>query len=123
MVHGFCNAHVFRLFDFRQFDPCRAYSSQDLRCLVNSVLITLATIVTRCLMKSCIWHRTSYTDPEAAWLAATSHFMIDDVVDSKEGTHMQLDAGSFVLEMGGERFFQDLGSEDYSAPGYFGAER
>lgn len=53
--------------------------------------------------------------PEAAWLAI------------KGGTgavsHGHLDAGSFVYEAGGVRWFVDLGSDDYNLPGYFGDRR
>lgn len=33
--------------------------------------------------------------------------------------HGQLDIGTFILEYNGTRFFTDLGSDNYSAPGYF----
>jgi hypothetical protein len=37
--------------------------------------------------------------------------------------HGHLDLGSFVLDMLGERWFVDLGSDDYNLPGYFGSHR
>lgn len=37
--------------------------------------------------------------------------------------HSHLDLGSFVLEIGGERWAIDLGSDDYSLPGYFDAKQ
>jgi len=37
--------------------------------------------------------------------------------------HSHLDLGSFVLDMLGERWFGDLGSDDYNLPGYFGSHR
>ncbi len=52
---------------------------------------------------------------DAAWLAI------------KGGTgavnHGHLDAGSFVYEAGGRRWFHDLGSDNYNMPGYFGKQR
>lgn len=54
-------------------------------------------------------------DPSAAWLAV------------KGGTgavsHGHLDAGSFVYEAEGVRWFLDLGRDDYNLPGYFGDRR
>ena len=37
--------------------------------------------------------------------------------------HSHLDLGSFVLDADGVRWAQDLGSDDYDLPGYFGAKR
>jgi hypothetical protein len=37
--------------------------------------------------------------------------------------HSHLDQGSFVLESGGQRFADDLGSDSYELPGYFGGGR
>lgn len=36
--------------------------------------------------------------------------------------HYHIDSGSYILEMGGERFVSDLGSDDYSLPDYIGGE-
>ncbi len=38
-------------------------------------------------------------------------------------SHGHLDAGSFVYEAGGVRWFCDLGSDNYNMPGYFGKQR
>lgn len=37
--------------------------------------------------------------------------------------HAHLDLGSFVLDHGGERFADELGSDSYTLPGYFGTKR
>ncbi|MEG2584335.1 MAG: discoidin domain-containing protein, partial [Oscillospiraceae bacterium] len=37
--------------------------------------------------------------------------------------HSHMDAGTFVLDAYGERWAEDLGSDDYNLPGYFGPER
>ncbi|BCX47927.1 heparinase II/III family protein [Haloferula helveola] len=38
-------------------------------------------------------------------------------------SHGHLDAGAFVYDAGGVRWFDDLGSDDYNMPGYFGDKR
>lgn len=38
---------------------------------------------------------------------------------SNAANHAHHDLGTFVLEAGGQRFVEDLGREDYAAPGYF----
>ncbi len=39
--------------------------------------------------------------------------------DSQSNGHADADVGTFVLDALGERWFEDLGSDDYSLPGYF----
>ncbi len=58
--------------------------------------------------------RTSW-DRDAAWLAIKG--------GTGAASHGHLDAGSFVYEAGGVRWFVDLGKEDYNLPGYFGKQR
>ena len=53
--------------------------------------------------------------PDAAWLAIKG--------GTGAASHGHLDAGSFVYEAGGRRWFHDLGSDDYNMPGYFGRQR
>jgi hypothetical protein len=59
------------------------------------------------------------TDTSAAYLAIKSGTTPDDPRLAGRSTHAQLDAGSFIMEMGGQRWFIDLGLEDYNANGYF----
>jgi len=58
--------------------------------------------------------RTS-AQPDAAWLAIKG--------GTGAASHGHLDAGSFVYDAGGVRWFHDLGSDDYNMPGYFGKQR
>lgn len=58
--------------------------------------------------------RTTW-DVNAAWLAIKG--------GTGAASHGHLDAGSFVYEAGGVRWFVDLGKEDYNLPGYFGKQR
>jgi hypothetical protein len=58
--------------------------------------------------------RTSW-DGDASWLAIKG--------GTGAASHGHLDAGSFVYEAGGVRWFIDLGKEDYNLPGYFGKQR
>lgn len=52
---------------------------------------------------------------DAAWLAIKG--------GTGAASHGHLDAGSFVYEAGGVRWFHDIGADDYNMPGYFGAKR
>ncbi len=52
---------------------------------------------------------------DAAWLAIKG--------GTGAASHGHLDAGSFIYEAAGVRWFHDLGSDDYNMPGYFGAKR
>lgn len=54
-------------------------------------------------------------DPEAAWLAIKG--------GTAAASHGHMDAGSFVYDSQGIRWFHDLGSDDYNMPGYFGRQR
>ncbi|MEK7949928.1 heparinase II/III domain-containing protein [Luteolibacter soli] len=54
-------------------------------------------------------------DADASWLAIKG--------GTGAASHGHLDAGSFVYEAGGVRWFHDLGSDDYNMPGYFGKQR
>lgn len=58
--------------------------------------------------------RTS-SRPDAAWLAIKG--------GTGAASHGHLDAGSFVYDAAGVRWFHDLGSDDYNMPGYFGKQR
>lgn len=42
---------------------------------------------------------------------------------SNKVNHSHLDLGTFVLEHGGQRFAEELGPDEYTLPGYFGANR
>lgn len=59
--------------------------------------------------------RTSWTDPNAFYIA----FKGGDA----SASHGHLDLGSFIMDAYGERWAIDLGSEDYSVPGYFAKQR
>lgn len=59
--------------------------------------------------------RTSWTDPDALWVGAKG--------GDNHANHSHLDLGSFVFEAGGVRWAEDLGSDYYNLPGYFGKER
>jgi hypothetical protein len=59
------------------------------------------------------------TDTTAAYVGIVSGFNPANPATSKRSTHSQLDIGSFIMEMGGVRWFIDLGMEDYNAAGYF----
>ena len=52
---------------------------------------------------------------DAAWLAIKG--------GTGAASHGHMDAGSFVYEAGGVRWFHDLGGDEYNMPGYFGAKR
>jgi len=52
---------------------------------------------------------------DAAWLAIKG--------GTGAASHGHLDAGSFVYEAKGIRWFHDLGKDDYNMPGYFGNQR
>ncbi len=64
--------------------------------------------------QSFVFLRNSWT-PDAAWLAIKG--------GTGAASHGHLDAGVFVYEAGGQRWFHDLGSDDYNMPGYFGKQR
>ncbi len=64
--------------------------------------------------QSFAFFRSAWT-PDAAWLAIKG--------GTGAASHGHLDAGSFVYEAGGIRWFHDMGKENYNLPGYFGKQR
>ena len=64
--------------------------------------------------QSFAFFRTAWT-PQAAWLAIKG--------GTGAASHGHLDAGAFVYEAKGVRWFHDLGKDDYNMPGYFGNQR
>ena len=58
--------------------------------------------------------RTAWT-PDAAWLAIKG--------GTGAASHGHLDAGVFVYEAAGIRWFHDMGKDNYNMPGYFGKQR
>ena len=58
--------------------------------------------------------RTAWTS-DAAWLAIKG--------GTGAASHGHLDAGVFVYEAAGIRWFHDMGKDDYNMPGYFGKQR
>jgi len=59
--------------------------------------------------------RSAWGDRNALWVAFKA--------GSNAVNHSNLDLGTLVLEALGERWFVDLGADDYNLPGYFGAQR
>ncbi len=57
--------------------------------------------------------RSAWNDRNALWVAFKA--------GSNAVNHSHLDLGTFVLEALGQRWFVDLGADDYNLPGYFGA--
>ncbi len=55
--------------------------------------------------------RSSWSDPDALFVAAKG--------GENGKSHGQLDLGTFVLDADGERWFLDLGPDDYNLPDYF----
>jgi len=71
---------------------------------------------------------TDFFDGEQALAMARTGWGSDDAwLAIKGGTgavsHGHLDAGSFVYEAGGVRWFYDLGPDNYNLPGYFHGDR
>lgn len=64
--------------------------------------------------QSFAFFRTAWT-PDAAWFAIKG--------GTGAASHGHMDAGAFVYEAGGVRWFHDLGKDDYNMPGYFGNQR
>ena len=54
-------------------------------------------------------------EPTAAWLAIKG--------GTPAASHGHMDVGSFVFDAHGERWFHELGAENYNLPGYFGGKR
>lgn len=59
--------------------------------------------------------RNSWTDDNGAWLSYHG--------GAAEVNHSHLDTGTFVFDLGGVRWAQDLGGDNYNMPGYFGAQK
>lgn len=55
--------------------------------------------------------RSSWDDPDALFVGFKGGF--------NQANHGHLDLGSFVMEVGGERWALELGLDDYDLPGYF----
>ncbi len=58
-----------------------------------------------------VYTRSSWDGTGSVWLAYKGRY--------GNAAHSDLDAGSFILDMQGIRWFADLGSGDYDAEGYF----
>ncbi len=56
------------------------------------------------------------------WLAARQHYLGFKGGDSR-WNHAHLDLGSFVFDLDGQRFAEDMGGDSYELPGYFGPQR
>jgi hypothetical protein len=61
--------------------------------------------------------RSSFSDPNATFIG------FKGLNTTGNWAHTHLDQGSFVFATQGQWFAQDLGSDQYSAPGYFSASR
>ncbi len=61
-----------------------------------------------------VYTRSSWDGEGSVWLAYKGRY--------GNAAHSDLDAGSFILDMQGVRWFSDLGSGDYDAEGYFDVE-
>lgn len=59
--------------------------------------------------------RGSWTDPGALWIGIKG--------GDNKANHSHLDLGTFVLDALGERWFLDLGPDNYNLPAYFGNRR
>ncbi|MCP5535305.1 MAG: heparinase II/III family protein [Akkermansiaceae bacterium] len=59
--------------------------------------------------------RSSWEDPDALFVAVKGGY--------PGASHGQMDVGSFVVDSGGIRWAEDLGSDNYNMPGYFGSKR
>jgi len=88
-----------------------------------------------------IWYVPDGQGPKAAGLPLHKHFRRDDIVffrsawedpkalwvgfkgGNNRANHSHLDLGAFVLDAHGVRWAEDLGSDDYNLPGYFGSKR
>ena len=59
--------------------------------------------------------RQNWTDQDAIWCGLHVGPNVSD--------HSDMDSGTFILEAGGQRWFSDIGSENYNIGGYFGTTR
>jgi hypothetical protein len=64
---------------------------------------------------SAVFLRSAWNDPLATFVGFKG--------GNNRVNHGQLDLGSFVLDSQGERWFVDLGPDNYNLPGYFGTGR
>jgi hypothetical protein len=64
---------------------------------------------------SVVFLRSAWDDPQATFVGFKG--------GDNRANHGQLDLGSFVLDAIGERWFVDLGPDNYNLPGYFGSHR
>jgi hypothetical protein len=64
---------------------------------------------------SVVFLRSAWNDPEATFVGFKG--------GNNRVNHGQLDLGTFVLESQAERWFTDLGPDNYNLPGYFGSGR
>lgn len=62
-----------------------------------------------------VMFRSGWNDPHALFVAFKA--------GRNDVNHSHLDLGSFVLDADGIRWSQDLGSDNYNMPGYFGGQR
>jgi hypothetical protein len=59
--------------------------------------------------------RSSWTDPKAFWVGFKG--------GDNRANHSHLDLGTFNFDALGQRWAEDLGSDEYNMPGYFGKQR
>ncbi|NWK56552.1 heparinase II/III family protein [Verrucomicrobiaceae bacterium N1E253] len=59
--------------------------------------------------------RSQWHDPDALFVAIKGGY--------PGASHGQMDVGTFILESQGVRWVEDLGSDNYNMPGYFGSKR
>lgn len=59
--------------------------------------------------------RSAWNDPNAIFVGVKA--------GDNRANHSHLDLGSFILDADGVRWADDLGSDDYNLPGYFGDQR
>jgi len=59
--------------------------------------------------------RGSWSDPDTIWIGVKG--------GDNKANHSHVDLGTFVMDALGERWFFDLGSDDYNLPAYFGNKR
>jgi len=62
-----------------------------------------------------VFFRSAWEDPDALWVGFKG--------GNNRANHSHLDLGSFVLDALGVRWAEDLGSDDYNLPAYFGSKR
>ena len=62
-----------------------------------------------------VFLRSAWDNPKALWVGFKG--------GDNAANHSHLDLGSFVLDALGQRWAEDLGSDEYNLPGYFGDKR